>query len=1147
MKINMKKESVAADDTTEEKQLPSDDNGKENNQSSNNPPESAINSSERSSMSQESRNSITPSENSALEAAAQAVRRVSSQSNDTAMAVASAKVSSTSTPKSTRKRASLASIDENTGSGSAVSHRRSSLEMRRMPVNVLLKPANLCETTSVLSEDFGQDEGLSNKKKEDDSKQGIDILRCLCLRPNYTLRKQMMLSFGTVNLITITVVVLVCVALTLSAGQSVESASTETMKALAKESIGHRSRFLAEWMTEDIILTDAVKFLYEATRDRFEGHPNPSDDEVPFFDVESASNVYPMTGPTMPMEWNVSANVDETNYEEFLQSRWKIYQDTPVDTRQAGFIIQGACDPEERDPSSGTYWPNCTASNNDIRTGGVISPSNQTELYYRKAADMVPMLRSLFEEWEVIRDLGLYFLNQGAGASINYPQYPASTHSTYMSIGCEWLLLPNPLDPSKSIGTEDMLKNCRPSGERVSSRLYNPIERPFCREQALNPDKIFIQAYENAWDPGEWLLFLGRGVYDRSTDEFVACMYIGINLEKMTSLLEEYSTSERVETTVVHYEEDGHVVTSSKNFTQEGRIKVSEADIGFSNETFKQLFELVDYDSMWDPEEVRATYANYTTDDDRFYVSVYPIPAIPDEYDSDYVPVFFVVTSYEAELLFETFTSLNDNVERAVNNIITFAWACGLAGLILAFAVIATMARMLTAPLTAMDAVTKEIVGSFGDASKEDEIRQSGDISMDRNCSPKTELRDVVTEFNIMVSNFSGASEAKSERFRDNEMQNSFPARGDLFKLYESRNDQLFKYNATGECVDDDWIEKESRRSSGVVSMDSISYLHFGPNFLSSTTTIPTPVPTDRSIDSSAKPKRCSSLFVWIVVLIATPLLFITILVSAGVMTKINNEFDQSTADIEEEYLGLQQDNMLAYARRRAGFVASFTERSTNDLYMLTRLSSWLMFGAVNTAGAFTEISSGLEECKEYADDFDKCPYVQNNFVCDCAWNERGYEDLCSEFPRESTSRRLQTKFWLSEMTNTSDGDRSFTTYPAAHFSPESGFWFDEQSMVPGVEIGLSIPSYSTMYDRIRTSAAVPVMHPLYHYGLGEGKETTLTLGIGFEADGTWVSYEGCHSSLFASLSSWSSKMENGAPQLRPELCPLGKYGYDPR
>jgi HAMP domain-containing protein len=1017
------------------------------------------------------------------------------------------KMSSTSSPATEAAAnyrptsVSLTSIGEDTCIGGP---RRSSMELRRMPVNVLLNP-NFNETTSVLSEDPDDEKPQNRHLRPRRCARKIDILHMLCLRPKYTLRKQMMLSFGSITIITIAVVVAICIALSIAAGENVKSTAEATTKELAQESLGYRARYLSESLTEKLILVNTVKYIYEATRDRFDGHPNPTDDNVPFFDIDTNSNRYPIQGPPMPLEWDVVPNVNEDNYEEYLQSRWMIYKDIPVDTTNAGFVFQGACDPSETDPLGDAYWPNCTDANNDLRTGGVIAPSETTEMYHRKGSDMVPFLRALFEEWEVIRDVGLYFLNNGAGAGLNYPHYALSTQSSYTSIGCDWLLSSNPYDPSRTIGTEEMIKNCHADGEVVSNRLFNPMERAWCRDQALYPNKIFAEAYENAWNPGEWILFLGKSVYDRTTNDFVACIYLGIGLDQIDGILANSRTSKKAEASVIEYTEEGNIIASSRNLTRGDKVPIYEAGLGLTKESYSDLFNLVDFESQWNPKDAQTIFETFSVSDGMYFVSAYPMPGIPEEYDPNYRPIFFVITSYHIDDLIESVDALNENLNNRVTNINTFAVIIGLAGLAISTLIIFAMAHVLTAPLTNMNKVANEIVGSFGDSTKEDEIRQSGEVSMKSRCSPQTELSDVVTEFNKMVSNFSGSSEAKSEKYKDDDMINEFPARKELWDLYESRDDKLFKYNPTGELLERKFDSSNDGRShedfNDVSYSDSIEYLHVGPNHISSMTRQTNEIAGDKSVSSISNTRKWSSLFLWVVVLIVTPLLFITIFLTAGVMTKINYELAKSTEDLQVDYLALHKQVMLSYARLRAGYVSGLTENSSNDLHHLTRYTSWLLFGALNQTPSFTQITTGMEECKAYSEDFEKCDYVRENFVCDCAWRERGYADTCRNYTEGP--RPLLSNFWMSEWNPADNGDRYATNFPDSSFSVETTEWWDDVNSVPGFEKGPSVSGYDTTYDRLRVLSALPLMQPLYHYGLGEGKETTLGLGVGFEADGT--------------------------------------------
>ena len=69
-------------------------------------------------------------------------------------------------------------------------------------------------------------------------------------------------------------------------------------------------------------------------------------------------------------------------------------------------------------------------------------------------------------------------------------------------------------------------------------------------------------------------------------------------------------------------------------------------------------------------------------------------------------------------------------------------------------------------------------------------------------------------------------------------------------------------------------------------------------------------------------------------------------------------------------------------------------------------------------------------------------------------------------------------------------------------------------------------------------------MIPLYNYDTSDDKH--FGMYIGYEADGMLAGYTGCDYS-FTTFPFWMSSESNGASKLRPELCPIGKYGYDAR
>ncbi len=112
-------------------------------------------------------------------------------------------------------------------------------------------------------------------------------------------------------------------------------------------------------------------------------------------------------------------------------------------------------------------------------------PSNLTSVIHRKASDLVPTLKALYEYSQDVREIGIYFANQGVGAAVNFPHYELNAQNNYTSIGCEWMKEPNPYNTSRPIGTQDEIDQCYPEGQVLSARQYSPLLREWCRNQAL--------------------------------------------------------------------------------------------------------------------------------------------------------------------------------------------------------------------------------------------------------------------------------------------------------------------------------------------------------------------------------------------------------------------------------------------------------------------------------------------------------------------------------------------------------------------------------------------------------------------------------------------------------------------------------------
>lgn len=74
-----------------------------------------------------------------------------------------------------------------------------------------------------------------------------------------------------------------------------------------------------------LFFAEAGSIIAEATKDRFVGYPSmegwAEDRYVPFLDTESGLNIYPLNADPLPLEWNLTGNVNPTNFAEHMPYR----------------------------------------------------------------------------------------------------------------------------------------------------------------------------------------------------------------------------------------------------------------------------------------------------------------------------------------------------------------------------------------------------------------------------------------------------------------------------------------------------------------------------------------------------------------------------------------------------------------------------------------------------------------------------------------------------------------------------------------------------------------------------------------------------------------------------------------------------------
>lgn len=297
-----------------------------------------------------------------------------------------------------------------------------------------------------------------------------------------------------------------------------------------------------------------------------------------------------------------------------------------------------------------------------------------------------------------------------------------------------------------------------------------------------------------------------------------------------------------------------------------------------------------------------------------------------------------------------------------------------------------------------------------------------------------------------------------------------------------------------------------------------------------------------------------SSLFRWIVLLIVIPMVITNTVIATTVSSRFLSVLPTWLENVERASFDIQLEDMTIASKFAAVYAEALMATPVRDLFVVTRVAEWLVTDAIDRQGsAFVEMTSGSEECKVFTD-ASTCPYYDdkvNNAPCDCAWSIP-QSRLCIAYDEGEDTRRMQKLFFAAKASDADEitGRRIRTTFPAADSTASNTSWWKNVSLVPGAQKGEEASGYETTYDRMRVvSALSTMMLPVYNM------RTALVHGtdhrffgatIGFEADGMLAGYTGCGHPT-PRYPHWQSSEMNYADQIRPDLCPLGSFGYDSR
>ena len=670
----------------------------------------------------------------------------------------------------------------------------------------------------------------------------------------------------------------------------------------------------------------------------------------------------------------------------------------------------------------------------------------------------------------------------------------------------------------------------------------------------------------------------------QSTNEFIGCASLDLDVTFLSNFLNRSVTNTQAQAVLVTI--DGRLVASAPYNLQTTLPPTSRSwnttiENFLDTTSFQKLTSRIDWRSAWDSKTVQQILLNTEVDirNGRELVA-YPIPVPPEEYDPKYRPEFWIIFS-AADMHTAVVAGAGESVESDVHKLTLKIISIGIAGMAILLFIVWVVSKVLTRPLNYMEKAAWRIVNHSAESATAQfgKLAAAGRDPLMR-CTPKTEITELVSEFQEMIQGFSGTGSSSVARSRLQEVRNYLTWQEEFGQLYDLDPDTPERLSAQFEK------KLQSRRLSMtkiVIHQDSEGGAVFrSPEILPSENEMPHVGRADSStlfespetrknlgsnlhdhrygargklngrLEATVRISR-SALFRWLVGLIMLPTIATNCIIAIVVSSYILRQYPLWVDGTKSTSLKEATDSLQNTAALRTTFTEQVMTRPLRDLHFLTRLAGWLLFDAVNRSDAFTSLETkSVEECKDYPPDGHSCPFFSTKSLspCDCKWHDP-WNRTCQSWKFDT--RNLQRLFFACQARDIyrNTGDRSnSSSFPDFDYSPETTLWFTNLSEVPGSSEGANATGYQTTYDRVRVASALSaVSMPIYNY-VNEDRHLTehssMASYIYYDLDGMVIGYAGCNYDA-AEYAHFESSVDNDAYLVNPALCPRGKFGYDPR
>lgn len=434
---------------------------------------------------------------------------------------------------------------------------------------------------------------------------------------------------------------------------------------------------------------------------------------------------------------------------------------------------------------------------------------------------------------------------------------------------------------------------------------------------------------------------------------------------------------ERSKIAIVQY--DGTLFVDTEDFSlNQGATKVS--DTGFiSVQDFQTLKDSFDFKSEADLSRLTVLDAfqnRSIVNPDASIYTAFPLPLPPTSHDATYSPDFLIL-HYNPNVASDAINEMDADIKRKFYEFVILSICLGTIGTIVVFGIVWLVSHILTKPLLWIEAVARNIVNHQDEKAREHlevdyRIARDWDrVSVVPVCTPKTEISLLVSEFRSMLGGFSGDGPSTVAHSPLIEVQNQVTWRSEFHQLYswaakdpsslrivmseeDDGSDPLINYRSAFVFPKD--VQREQADMTSLPTVPSPPKKHTRRNVVKH---LGKKSHIMNEIGRQVIPTR-SSLYWWIVVLIAIPLIVTNLLIFAALSGRIVATVPEWIGKLEETSVRFEKDALQTSAYTKASVVETMLQEVVRDLHLLTRLSGWLVFNGIERSNAFVEMEVSL-------------------------------------------------------------------------------------------------------------------------------------------------------------------------------------------